>query len=52
LPTEYNTLDDKYARVVADELMPVLNKEYNIAKESASGAASAAPVRAASRPSP
>ena len=32
-PTEYNTLDDKYARVVVDELMPALNKEYNIAKE-------------------
>ena len=32
-PTEYNTLDDKYARVIVDELMPVLNKEYNIAKD-------------------
>ena len=32
-PTEYNTLDDKYARVVVDELMPALNKGYNIAKE-------------------
>jgi len=32
-PTEYNTVDDKYARVIADELMPVLNKEYNIAKD-------------------
>ena len=32
-PTEYNTLDDKYARVIVDELMPALNKEYNIAKE-------------------
>src|SRR6478672_9951088 len=32
-PTEYNTLDDKYARVVVDELMPVLDKEYNIAKD-------------------
>src|SRR5271156_6713065 len=31
-PTEYNTLDDKYARVVVDELLPVLNKEYNISK--------------------
>src|SRR5690348_17121510 len=30
-PTEYNTLDDKYARVICDELMPVLNKEYKIA---------------------
>src|SRR3954454_15625916 len=32
-PTEYNTLDDKYARVIADELMPVLNKDYNISKD-------------------
>jgi enterochelin esterase-like enzyme len=32
-PTEYNTLDDKYARVIVDELMPALNKGYNIAKE-------------------
>src|SRR5215468_9768088 len=31
-PTEYNTLDDKYARVIVEELMPVLNKEYNISK--------------------
>jgi enterochelin esterase-like enzyme len=31
-PTEYNTLDDKYARVICDELLPVLNKEYNISK--------------------
>jgi len=32
-PTEYNTLDDKYARVVCDELMPVIYKEYNISKD-------------------
>ena len=32
-PTEYNTLDDKYARVIVDELMPVLYKEYNISKD-------------------
>ncbi len=31
--TEYNTLDDKYARVIVDELMPVLYKEYNISKD-------------------
>lgn len=31
-PTEYNTLDDKYARVICDELMPVLTKDYNISK--------------------
>ena len=32
-PTEYNTLDDKYARVVVDELMPELVKDYNISKD-------------------
>lgn len=32
-PTEYNTLDDKYARVIVDELMPALQKDFNIAKE-------------------
>jgi enterochelin esterase-like enzyme len=32
-PTEYNTLDDKYARVIVDELMPALNKDYNISKD-------------------
>src|SRR5690242_15491287 len=32
-PTEYNSLDDKYARVIVDELMPALYKEYNIAKD-------------------
>jgi enterochelin esterase family protein len=32
-PTEYNTLDDRYARVVVDELLPVLYKEYNISKD-------------------
>ena len=32
-PTEYNTLDDKYARVIVDELMPALNKDYTIAKD-------------------
>jgi enterochelin esterase-like enzyme len=30
---EYNALDDKYARVITDELMPELNKEYNISKD-------------------
>jgi enterochelin esterase-like enzyme len=29
-PTEYNTPDDKYSRVICDELLPVLCKEYNI----------------------
>jgi enterochelin esterase family protein len=32
-PTEYNTLDDRYARVIVDELMPVLYKDYNISKD-------------------
>ena len=32
-PTEYNTLDDKYARVVVNELMPALDKEYTISKD-------------------
>jgi enterochelin esterase-like enzyme len=32
-PTEYNTLDDKYARVIVDELLPVLYKEYNISRD-------------------
>ena len=30
---EYNTPDDKYARVVTEELMPVLYKEYNISRD-------------------
>jgi len=32
-PTEYNSLDDRYARVICDELMPVLYKDYNISKD-------------------
>jgi enterochelin esterase-like enzyme len=32
-PTEYNTLDDKYARVIVDELMPALTKDYNISPD-------------------
>jgi enterochelin esterase-like enzyme len=32
-PTEYNSLDDRYARVIVDELMPALYREYNISKE-------------------
>jgi enterochelin esterase family protein len=32
-PAEYNSLDDKYARVIVDELLPVLYKEFNIAKD-------------------
>jgi predicted alpha/beta superfamily hydrolase len=29
-PQEYNSLDDKYARVIVDELMPVLAKRYTL----------------------
>jgi enterochelin esterase-like enzyme len=32
-PDEYNSLNDKYARVIVDELMPPLYKEYNLAKD-------------------
>ena len=32
-PTEYNSLDDRYPRVIVDELMPVLYRQYNIAKD-------------------
>jgi enterochelin esterase family protein len=32
-PAEYNTPDDKYARIIVDELMPVLYKDYNISKD-------------------
>jgi len=34
-PTEYNTLDDRYARVIVDELLPVLYKDYNISRDPA-----------------
>lgn len=30
---EYNSLDDKYARVITEELMPVLYKEYNLSTD-------------------
>jgi Putative esterase len=32
-PTEYNTPDDKYARVITEELMPALVKGYNFSKD-------------------
>ena len=32
-PTEYNSLDDRYARVIVDELMPVLYKQYNLSTD-------------------
>ncbi len=31
--TEYNALDDKYARVITEELLPALEKDYNISKD-------------------
>jgi len=32
-PVEYNSLDDRYARVMVDELLPVLAREYNISRD-------------------
>ena len=32
-PQEYNALDDKYARVVTEELLPALMKDYAISKD-------------------
>lgn len=32
-PAEYNALDDKYAKVIVDELLPVLYKDYNISRD-------------------
>jgi enterochelin esterase-like enzyme len=32
-PTEYNSLDDRYARVIVDELLPALEKDYNLSKD-------------------
>jgi enterochelin esterase-like enzyme len=32
-PKEYNSLDDKYARVITEELMPALKKDFNISKD-------------------
>lgn len=29
-PQEYNALDDKYARVIVDELLPALKKQFNL----------------------
>jgi enterochelin esterase-like enzyme len=34
-PTEYNALDDKYARVVVDELLPVVYSQYNVSRDPA-----------------
>lgn len=32
-PTEYNVLDDRYARVIVDELLPALKRDYNISDD-------------------
>ena len=32
-PTEYNSLDDRYARVITEELMPALRQDYNISPD-------------------
>jgi enterochelin esterase family protein len=32
-PDEYNTPNDKYARVIVDEIMPALKKDYNISPD-------------------
>lgn len=31
-PIEYNALDDRYARVIVDELLPKLHEDYNISR--------------------
>ncbi|MDZ4683664.1 MAG: alpha/beta hydrolase-fold protein [Planctomycetaceae bacterium] len=32
-PTEYNALDHKYPRVIVDELLPALKKDYNLSPD-------------------
>ena len=32
-PEEYNRLNDKYPRVIVDELLPVLKKQYNVSPD-------------------
>ena len=34
-PTEYNELDDRYARVIVDELLPAMTRDYNITRDPA-----------------
>ncbi len=34
-PTEYNELDDRYARVIVDELLPAIIRDYRITKDPA-----------------
>ena len=50
-PTEYNTPDDKYAKVICDELLPVLTRSTT-SPRTPSSTASAGPARAPSRRSP
>jgi enterochelin esterase-like enzyme len=48
-PQEYNSLDDKYAKVITDELLPVLSKQYNISprpEDRAIGGASSGAIAA------
>jgi enterochelin esterase family protein len=32
-PTEYNTPDDKYAKIICDELLPAVGRDYNISAD-------------------
>lgn len=32
-PTEYNSLDDRYAQVIVDELLPALAADYNLSED-------------------
>lgn len=48
-PQEYNALDDKYAKVIIDELLPVLTKQFNLStdpKDRAIGGASSGAIAA------
>lgn len=48
-PQEYNALDDKYARVIVDELLPALRKQYNLSsrpEDRAIGGASSGAIAA------
>lgn len=48
-PTEYNSLDDRYARVIVDELLPALEAKYNVSrdpKQRAIGGASSGAIAA------
>ena len=48
-PTEYNSLDDRYARVICDELLPKIKESYNISdkpEDRAIGGASSGAIAA------